>query len=273
MTTVTLEQFSSWVGHIYGAALEPGFGAEDNLRRGCFPWIETLPDSDRQQLSQLLRSHQQQAQKIHYRFAALSDQCEDLMALLHHAKYGALLTTVDARVLFANSVARELLDKKDSVFIRAGELHSKHLSEQLALHNLIGAAAHKNARGIRQGGSLTLSRPLGQRALAVHVLPVGDDAPDRCFPVLVLIVDPDGDPRPQLTTLRTLYGLTKAEAAVAIRVTQGERLQVVADALAISLSTARIHLQRVFEKTGTHRQAELVRLLLTVQAGINMPGG
>jgi DNA-binding CsgD family transcriptional regulator len=33
----------------------------------------------------------------------------------------------------------------------------------------------------------------------------------------------------------------------------------------VTLSTARTHLQSVFEKTGTHRQAELVRLLIELE--------
>ncbi|MGK6315737.1 LuxR C-terminal-related transcriptional regulator [Neorhizobium sp. DT-125] len=71
-----------------------------------------------------------------------------------------------------------------------------------------------------------------------------------------------------MSTLQRLYRLTKAEAAVAVRITRGDGLQSVADALSLSLSTVRTHQQRVFEKTGTHRQAELVRLLLGVQGGL-----
>jgi DNA-binding CsgD family transcriptional regulator len=45
-------------------------------------------------------------------------------------------------------------------------------------------------------------------------------------------------------------------------------LQSVADKMSVSISTVRIHLQRAFDKTATHRQAELVRLLLTIEAGL-----
>ncbi|MFD0325598.1 helix-turn-helix transcriptional regulator [Lysobacter gummosus] len=45
---------------------------------------------------------------------------------------------------------------------------------------------------------------------------------------------------------------------------EGHGLQHVANALGVTLSTVRIHLQHVFEKTNTHRQAELVRLLLQI---------
>ncbi|TPK07044.1 hypothetical protein FJ872_24085 [Mesorhizobium sp. B2-5-9] len=61
--------------------------------------------------------------------------------------------------------------------------------------------------------------------------------------------------------LRDLYRLTPAEAAVATAVARGEGLQAVADEVGISLTTVRTHLQHVFEKTETRRQAELVRLI------------
>ena len=50
------------------------------------------------------------------------------------------------------------------------------------------------------------------------------------------------------------------------------KCQYVANELRVSLSTVRVHPQRVFEKTGTNRQAELVRLLIGL-ATTNMPDG
>jgi DNA-binding CsgD family transcriptional regulator len=47
-------------------------------------------------------------------------------------------------------------------------------------------------------------------------------------------------------------------------VTRGEGLKPIADELSLSLATVKTHLRHVFDKTGTHRQAELVRLLLTI---------
>ncbi|WP_246687297.1 LuxR C-terminal-related transcriptional regulator [Mesorhizobium sp. B2-5-9] len=48
---------------------------------------------------------------------------------------------------------------------------------------------------------------------------------------------------------------------MATAVARGEGLQAVADEVGISLTTVRTHLQHVFEKTETRRQAELVRLI------------
>ena len=61
--------------------------------------------------------------------------------------------------------------------------------------------------------------------------------------------------------LRDAFGLTKAEAGVAARAANGEGVPALAASLAISEGTARLHLHRVFEKTGARRQAELAAVL------------
>ena len=65
-----------------------------------------------------------------------------------------------------------------------------------------------------------------------------------------------------IPTLQIRYGLTPAESRLALRLTTGEALRAAASALDINYETARTMLKRVFEKTGTHRQAELVIVIL-----------
>ena len=58
------------------------------------------------------------------------------------------------------------------------------------------------------------------------------------------------------------FGLTRAEALFAAEISKGDGLQAAASRLGVSLTTVRTHLAHVFDKTGTRRQAELVRLIL-----------
>ena len=111
---------------------------------------------------------------------------------------------------------------------------------------------------------MALARPAPRRPLSVLVTPLiiestwfvtGRPA------AIVFVADPDGAPRTAQDQLRDLHRLTPAEAAVAMAIARGEGLQAVANELDISLTTARTHLQHVFEKTETRRQAELVRLI------------
>jgi DNA-binding CsgD family transcriptional regulator len=57
--------------------------------------------------------------------------------------------------------------------------------------------------------------------------------------------------------LRSGFGLTQAEARVALAITRGESLNEIARARGVTVATARTQLKSVFSKTQTHRQAEL----------------
>lgn len=60
--------------------------------------------------------------------------------------------------------------------------------------------------------------------------------------------------------------MTPTESKVAIALLQGASLETAAEQLGMRVQTARVHLKRVFGKTETRRQGELIRLLL-VSAG------
>ena len=63
-----------------------------------------------------------------------------------------------------------------------------------------------------------------------------------------------------------LFGLTRRESEVALTIVAGHGLRAAAQQLGIALTTARTHLQHVFEKTNTRRQSELTSLILQVSA-------
>jgi DNA-binding CsgD family transcriptional regulator len=52
---------------------------------------------------------------------------------------------------------------------------------------------------------------------------------------------------------------------VALHIARGADLKEISDESSVSITTVRKHLQHVYDKTDTHRQAELVRLLLTLR--------
>ena len=59
------------------------------------------------------------------------------------------------------------------------------------------------------------------------------------------------------------FGLTQAEARLALHLVAGETLRSAAVKLSITYETARSRLKSIFDKTRTHRQAELVIDILT----------
>ena len=67
--------------------------------------------------------------------------------------------------------------------------------------------------------------------------------------------------------LRCHFGLTPAEARLALHLVAGETLRSAVVKLSISYETARTSLKKIFGKTRTCRQAELVIVILTALPG------
>ena len=102
--------------------------------------------------------------------------------------------------------------------------------------------------------------------VVAHVVPVRRSAHDIfAGSYAILLLTPLGGPRaPSTELLRSLFDLTQSEARIAAGLAKGQSLETIAAAGTITIETARSYLRRVLEKTGCHRQAELVALLSTI---------
>jgi DNA-binding CsgD family transcriptional regulator len=103
----------------------------------------------------------------------------------------------------------------------------------------------------------------GRRPLILHVVPIAQEATSGPHTVAIL-VDLEAPPRPAADTLQKIFGLTPAEARLAIEIASGQSLDDFAAGHHVSVATPRKQLASVFAKTYTHRQAELVALLVRV---------
>lgn len=90
---------------------------------------------------------------------------------------------------------------------------------------------------------------------------VSDTTPEQGLLNGVTRLTQDSDSR-NMKRLIDLYAVTKAEARVALLMASGLSTQEVARRLDIGITTVRTHLHRLFSKTDTHHQAQLVALLL-----------
>jgi DNA-binding CsgD family transcriptional regulator len=79
--------------------------------------------------------------------------------------------------------------------------------------------------------------------------------------VIVTITDPEERKDPTSALLRAAFGLTDAEARVALALQRGNDISDVAMSHGVTTGTARSQLKAIFAKTGTHRQPELISLL------------
>ena len=102
-----------------------------------------------------------------------------------------------------------------------------------------------------------------RRPLVLHAVVVNGTAETDAHTVLIL-VDLDDSPLPSPAVLQTMFGLTLAEAHLALQIARGETPADIAEARGVALATVRSQLASVLAKTKTRRQAELVALLARV---------
>lgn len=82
--------------------------------------------------------------------------------------------------------------------------------------------------------------------------------------VLVFVIDPANRNSIPLTRLMDIFGLTQAEARVALASSSGKTMLETARFLGLSPNTIKTHMRRVLTKTATARQAELARLITSI---------
>jgi DNA-binding CsgD family transcriptional regulator len=80
--------------------------------------------------------------------------------------------------------------------------------------------------------------------------------------VIVCVTDTEAGMKLPEQRLRDLFGLTPAEARLALALFEGATLNEAAETLKVSRFTAQNHLARIFEKTGANRQATLIQLMM-----------
>lgn len=79
---------------------------------------------------------------------------------------------------------------------------------------------------------------------------------------LVTIIDPAGGRPATNRSWGAAFALTDREVEIAELLLAGHSIESAAFALGITTGTTRVHLRHIFSKTGTNRQADLIRLLL-----------
>jgi DNA-binding CsgD family transcriptional regulator/PAS domain-containing protein len=219
---------------------------------------ESFDTPERVKLVNALVPHLQQALRTRSELTALARRGADLAGALNAVRHGIITVGLDGRVINLNTAAERIFRADDGMQLRSARIAATGMDTNRKLQCALHAALVDDGSMIRTGRSFVCGRPSGKRPYVVHVIPLSDAT------ALVLIMDPDQEREPAAALLRRLFGFTVGEAEVAVRLTGGASLGDIADELSVSYQTVRTHLQHIFDKTDTHRQAELVRLLLTV---------
>ena len=191
------------------------------------------------------------------------------MELLEQLSVGVALLSANGAVMFANRRLRELVAARDGLEINGNCLTPTTSAARHRFERCIGSALKTGAgNGSQDGDTVAIPRPSMRRALTASIIPLpitaGTWFDERRPPATAVFVsDPEAPAVPAPEELVNLYGLTFAESHLTVRVASGYSLYEAASQLGITSETARTVIKRVFCKTDTRSQAQLVQLALS----------
>jgi len=208
--------------------------------------------------------------ELHKRLAMLDFEKRMALETFDTMPLGLVLAASDGRVFFANRAAHEISANRDG-FVIANDRFSVHAPDQTAkILGYIRQAVESARRGeILTAEGLPITRPSGERPYEAVIATVWGNhlrfgLGQLDDPVAVLfITDPDRPQEAPPEILQRLYGLTPAEAKVVELLVAGNSVAKASGILKLSEHTVREHLGVAFEKTGTKRQAELIKRILS----------
>ena len=202
------------------------------------------------------------------------------LAALDRLPGGVVLLDEAGHASFINRSARALFNKGDVVVQAAGHgvgqlrLASALRAQEPAFQSLMRRSLEPQSSAVQYfSDALVICHANGQSACVVHAAPLrsaqsfGTTDGSRSSRAIVFLysLESVAQVRPEL--LCELFSLTPAEARAALQLLHGGGVTEMAERLGVSANTFKTQLRVAYEKTHTHRQADLLKLLLSLTAG------
>ena len=184
---------------------------------------------------------------------------------------GMILVDGIGRVVHANAAGNAILGAADFLRTVHGRIVASDAATNAAFRAILAAAdAGDAAIGVR-GIALPLTTHDGERYVA-HVLPLTSGVRRQAGlafnAVAALFIRKAAlEPSAAPDVIGRMYKLTPAELRVLLAIVDVGGVPEVAAAFGVASTTIKTHLNRLFEKTGVSRQADLVKLV----AGFSTP--
>lgn len=217
--------------------------------------------------------HEIEAAKLlapHFRRATKISKFIDLQAIA----VGSLRSTLDAlstgvvvidqrgRILHANVAAERMLSKGDPILSARGVLLTRDINSRGPLQVAVAGATNANHPDSRRGYSVPATWSSGAPCI-LYVLPMGETGlriSGVSSPMTAVFVALNENQAVPIEAIATLFDLTPAETRVYGEIIYGRQPKEIAAVLGVEITTVKTHLRRIFMKTGTRRQAELIQL-------------
>lgn len=215
----------------------------------------------------------------HFRRAAVISRLLDLQTIAaktFEATLDALSTGIvflddQSRVVHANKAAGIMLTAESPIAVRSGRLVTVDRTVTTYLQSLVQQAATDERKLGHRGIGVPVRGKDGAPCI-IHVLPLGrgDLRPglQRTAKAALFVTLASAPSNVARDALALLYDLTPAETRIFELVADGIAVPKIAEMLSVAKSTVKTHLLRVFDKTGCHRQADIVRMAAAFSSSI-----
>ena len=190
---------------------------------------------------------------------------EALESALNLVDFGIFMLDRASHLTFVNDAGEAMLKRGDGLRRVRNRLSGISLEDsvklQVSIEHVIAAGDNKSTQA--KTPILGLNR-LDGPPLIVSILPPTQKAMEEAeVAAIIYALDPALDIGEILQPICKLYQLTPVETKIVSLLVSGASLSEAATQLRIKEQTARSCLKPIFAKTGTHRQADLVRVMLS----------
>ena len=213
-----------------------------------------------------LLPHIRQFVRVRQALVRAQARATTVTTLLDNPRIGVLHLDRRGRIMVVNDRARDILRHGDALSDRDGMLRARAPHDRPRLDRLL-AAALPTSGTVAVSGSIPIRRSSLLLPLVVHVKPVGVPQPDygaRYVAALVLIAEPGRRHRVDPGLIATTLGLTPGESQVAAWLAKGRNVDEMAQATGHTRGAIYWHLKQIYQKLHISRQADLVRLVLSI---------
>jgi DNA-binding CsgD family transcriptional regulator len=166
-------------------------------------------------------------------------------------------------LLIANVTGERVLRAGQLLALQDRQLRSGKLATRDWLaHELAELVKERRVRGVDATRCVALKNEEGLPLYAVLTVLQSAQAATPMRIGLILRDPRQARPQPDARQLHDLFGFTTAEARVANALLAGQSVETIAREAEVRRDTVRAHVKRMLAKTGTHRQSDLLKLLV-----------
>jgi DNA-binding CsgD family transcriptional regulator len=224
-----------------------------------------LVDEEMRRRMQLIVPHMRRSVLIGNVIDFKTAEADMLAATFDGLRTSIFLVDTLGRIIHANSSGHTLTGKADALRTVRGKLTALDARAEHQLNEIYAIARGGDAAVGTKGIDVPLLTPDREHYIA-HVLPLTSGARRRAAAAsgavaAVFVRKAVLQTSSALGVIGKTYRLTPTELRVLGAVVEIGGAPEVADALGVTTNTVKTHLQRLFDKTGTSRQADLVKLV------------